>query len=429
MQMKTFRKYIFYLALILISFGKSYSQQDTLTLSKCVNIALSKNPQIRIAEGNYDFSEASYTNTVSPLYPQLSFQSSWLKNGGTFLLGPISRPGNYENYAVGFQAQQLLFDFGKSYSRVSAAENLTEASRQEVVIAKQDLILSTEIAYYNFLQTQRIKVVADEILKQADEHLRQAKAFFEVGKNSQYDVMKAATDLANAKVNLITADNNVRLSRLQLENVMNTKLKDDVAFQDNLGLKQDSMDLNNCINTAINNRPEIISTKYLTDADKSLLTSAWTANLPSINATAGYNWKSFAISAPFYNSWNLGVNFSLPLFQGFSLQAGIDQARANLKSSEATYDALTQSVILDVEEQYSSLTEAKERIVATDFLVKQSEETLKLAEGRYKEGVGSPLEITDARVALYNAKTSYIQSLYDYQVAYAKLLRAMGVIK
>ena len=427
--MKMVRRYIAFLILIFLSLGEIYSQQDTLTLSKCVDIALSKNPQIKIAEGNFDFTEAAYTSTVSPLYPQLSFQSSWLKNGGTFLFGPISRPGNYENYTVGIQAQQLIFDFGKSYSRVSAAGNLSVASQQDVTIAKQNVILATEIAYYNYLQTQRIKVVAEEIQKQADEHSMQAKAFFEAGKNSQYDVMKAETDLANAKVNLITAENNVRLSRLQLENTMNTKFKSDDVLQDNLELKQDSISLDNCINTALNNRPEIISSKYLMDANKSLLTSAWTANLPTINATAGYNWKSLALNEPFYNSWSVGVNFALPIFQGFSLQAGIDQARANLKSSEASYDALTQSVILDVEQQYSALTEAKQRIVATDYLVKQSDETLKLAEGRYKEGVGSPLEITDARVTLYNAKTSYIQSLYDYHVAYAKLLRAMGTIK
>jgi outer membrane protein len=128
-------------------------------------------------------------------------------------------------------------------------------------------------------------------------------------------------------------------------------------------------------------------------------------------------------------SWNIGATLSIPIFQGFALDAGVDQAKANLKISESSSDEIIQTVTLDVQQQYSSLEEARERIVATRALVTQSEETLKLAEGRYKQGVGSAVEITDATVGFYNARTSYIQSLYDYQVANAKLKRAMGVLK
>ena len=135
------------------------------------------------------------------------------------------------------------------------------------------------------------------------------------------------------------------------------------------------------------------------------------------------------MEVPFQNNWNFGLNLSLPIFQGFALDAGIEQAKANLKTVQASNDALVQAVTLDVQQQYSSLEEARERIAATRALVDQSEETLKLAEGRYKQGVGSAVEITDARVGFYNAQTSYIQSLYDYQVAYARLKRAMGILK
>ncbi|MGA2297929.1 MAG: TolC family protein, partial [FCB group bacterium] len=170
--------------------------------------------------------------------------------------------------------------------------------------------------------------------------------------------------------------------------------------------------------------------KYVVEANKSLVTSAWTSNLPIISANAGYNWKSPSLLTPtLLSSWNVGLSFSLPIFQGFALDAGIDLAKANLNIAEAVYDADTQAAILDVSQQFSSLQEAKERISATTLLVTQANETLKLAEGRYNNGVGSPLEITDARVTVYNAKTSYFQSLYDYHVDYSRLQRAMGVLK
>jgi outer membrane protein TolC len=345
-------------------------------------------------------------------------------------VGPTSRTAYYENYSLTFQAQQLIFDFGKSYSRISAAADLRDASHQDYLSAKQDLILNTEIGYFNYLQAKRVRDASAEVVQQTQEHLTQAQAFYKAGTVAQFDVLKAQTDLANAKVNLISNENNVRISKLQLENVLNQKLGDNVLMIDNLEAQQDSIDINTAMNIAGNNRPELISSKLKVEANKSYLTSAWAANLPSINATGGYNKKSYGlVDEYFLPSWNIGATLSIPIFQGFALDAGIEQARANLKISESSNDALTQNVTLEVQQQYSSLQETKESIAATRALVDQSEETLKLAEARYKQGVGSAVEITDARVGLYNATTSYIQSLYQYQVAYAGLKHAMGTLK
>ncbi|HUX93147.1 MAG TPA: TolC family protein, partial [Ignavibacteriaceae bacterium] len=192
---------------------------------------------------------------------------------------------------------------------------------------------------------------------------------------------------------------------------------------------QDSINYSFAYQTALSNRPEIISDKYKISASQSLLTSAWTANLPTINATSGYNWRSYTIDQQYLYSWNVGVTFSLPIFQGFALDAGIEQAKANMETAQATSDATIQSVNLDVQQQYSNLEQAKEQIDATKTFVRQAQETLKIAEARYREGVGSPIEITDARVTMANASASYIQSLYSYQVTFARLKRAMGVLR
>ena len=430
------RKIFLFFSILLIFTVKILSQQktfvlksDSLTLQECINIALQKNPQIKIAEGNYEFNSSSLTETRSSLYPQLSFQSGLTRNGGTSFIGPIVREGYYNNFFYGIQANQLIFDFGKSYTRVSASADLKYAAEQDLISTKQNLILSTETSFFNFLQANRINEVSQEVLKQTQEHLKQAEAFYKVGRVAKYDVLVAQTDVADAKVNLISSENNIRISKLQLENILNQKIPENVKLKDNLEVNQDSIGLESAIETSLQNRPEVISSKYRVDANKELVNSAWLANLPLINATAGYNWRTYAIDVPFQNSWNVGLTLSIPLFQGFALDAGIDQAKANLKSVQGSDEALVQAVKLDVQQQFSSLEEAKERIEATQSLVLQAEETLKLAEGRYNQGVGSAVEITDARVSVYNARTSYIQSLYDYQVAYVRLKRAMGVLK
>lgn len=182
------------------------------------------------------------------------------------------------------------------------------------------------------------------------------------------------------------------------------------------------------INTALKNRPELLASQAQVEASRQFLTSAWTANLPNVSASAGYNWRNLTPS-PLYSGWNLGITVSLPIFQGFALDAGIDQAKANLKVAQASNDLVMQSLLLDVQQQELALEEASQSIQASKKLVESADEALRLAVGRYNSGTGTALETTDAEVSLANARIAYIQSLYNYSVSYAKLERAMGTIK
>jgi outer membrane protein len=406
----------------------TFSQTDTITVEKCIEIALKKNPQIKLAEANMNYYSSSSTVIRSSLFPQIYFQSNYAKNGGTFFFGPTARAANYENYTLGFQMQQLIFDFGRTYSRVSAGSDLSEASKQDYVTAKENLILSVNVAYINYLQAKRLRSIAVEIVNQTNEHLKQAEGFYKAGTSPQFDVMKAKTDNENANLNLIKADNNVKITRIQLENLLNERFPEGITFKDNLEFEQQNIDLKIAKEDAETTRPELISGRYKIEANKSLLTSAWTANLPSINASASYQWRAYELQQKFQNSWNVGLSFSLPLFLGFSLDAGIDQARANLKVSESTYELLQQSVSLEIEQNYFNVIEAHESIESSKRLVDQAQEAYRLADARYREGIGSPIEISDAQVTLLNAKNFYVQSLYDYQLALIKLKRAIGTL-
>ena len=421
-------KRILKISLIAFIFYHITFAQDSLTIDQCIELALKNNPQIKLAESNLELSSAALKSNRASVFPQVSLQSGWTNNGGNFFVGPTARAANYQNFSYGFNAQMLLFDFGRTYSRISASSSFENAAENDFAGAKQNLILDTYIAYFSYLAAQRIFNVSNEEVIQAKDHLKQAEAFYEVGRSPQFDVLKAQTDIENANVNLLNAENNVRIYKLQLENVLNTKLEN-FHLKDNLEIRRDSIDENSALKTALSERPEILSGKYRVAANKSLVSSAWAANLPSINAAGNYLWRSYAIDQKFLNSWNIGVTFVLPLFQGFGLDAGVEQAKANLNNSEAQNDLTLQSVKLDVQQQFSNLQLAQSKITATKSLVHQSEETLKLAEGRYSQGVGSPLEITDARVTLFNSQAAYIQTLYDYQVAYVRLQKAMGILQ
>ncbi len=429
-------KYIlFFLFIPMVALGQSVmgseaapASSDSLTLEQCVGLALKYSPQIRLAEGGVEASKANLKLATSAYMPQIMGTASAARNGGTFVFGPIARSGYFGNFSAGFSASQTIFDFGKTISRVSASSDLVKASHQNLRSTTEDVVLNTHISYFNYLAAVRVAEVDSETVSEAEDHLRQAEGFYKAGTVPQYDVVNAEVEVANAKVSLIQAVNNVKIARVQLENVLGVNLPSHLRLEDNLDVKYVNIPMTAAIETALKNRPELLASRAQLQANKSLLTEAWTQDLPDVAATAGYKWNG-ADPQPLFPSWNVGVTLTVPIFEGFALDAGIDQARANLKSAEASNDIVMQTLYLDVQQQEYALQEAAEKIQAARKLVEQAKEALRLAVGQYNSGTGSALDVTDAQVTLGSARISYIQSLYDYNVSYASLQRAMGTIK
>jgi outer membrane protein TolC len=104
----------------------------------------------------------------------------------------------------------------------------------------------------------------------------------------------------------------------------------------------------------------------------------------------------------------------------------VGEARANQQVLEAQRDMLRQSILIEVSQSYADLESAKARIGVMESSLQKARENLAIAQGRYEAGVGPPLEVTDAQVASVNAETDHVQALYDYQLAVARLYKAMG---
>jgi outer membrane protein TolC len=406
-----------------------FAQSDTLTLEQCVNTALKNSPLMKIAAGARESSVSAVTASRSALFPQFNYQAGWSKNGGTTIIGRNQIVGNIENYTTGIQAQQLIYDFGRTSSKLNAAESSAASAEYEFTGAMQTLIVNVTAAFYGYLQSLQLREINEEALKLAADHLTQAQGFFNAGKKPAFDVVKAETDLANAKLNLIKAQNAMRIARLQLEHILSVKLAEECTLKEQPEQPAKTIELPDAFATALQHRPEVRASRSKLETARSLASAAWSNNLPTVNATGGYNWRGFSLDKQLQPSWNLGLALALPLFQGFAAQAGYEQASAAVKISEGQYESVLQAVRLDVEQQYYLLQEAGQRLETADLVVKQAKETFRLAQGRYAQDVGSPMEVADAEMMLLNAKTAYTQARYDRQVAYVKLKRAMGILE
>lgn len=402
---------------------------DVLTLDLAVKLALQHHPALRAAEASAAAASASLRQARSNYFPTLNLSASTTRTEGAFVFNPSFPPRDqkYTNFATSLAAQQTLYDFGKTGSRVAASANLREASAFDYHATRNNVSANAQLAYLNYLQAEQVVKVNEATVAQAEQHRVQAEAFHSVGKRPQFDVTQSEVDVANAKVSLIRSRNQARLTKVQLENAMGVHPNTNYSVSETFTITPFIASLDSAQALAQNARPDLRSAWARFHANEALVSMAWRQHLPTLSLSGNYIWSAFDF--PLFSRWNAGVTLSLPLFQGFNVSAQVQQTRATVELARANLEVLREGVRLELEQSYLEMKEAEERIVATAKLVELSQQNLKLAEARYNSGVGSAIEITDAQVTLSNARITHIQAQYDYNRALVRLRRATGVIE
>jgi TolC family type I secretion outer membrane protein len=402
---------------------------DTLTIERAVDLGLQHHPSLRAAEAGIRAASAGRALAMSTYFPSIAFNASATHTEGVFVFNPVvpARYQIYSSYTGGLSAQQVLFDFGRTIGKVSGNSSFTDAARADYTSTREQVKLNVQIAYFGLLAAQQVARVTQEAVGQAEKHLVQAKAFYAVGRRPQFDVTKAEVDLANANVNLIKATNVRDVARVQLENAMGVEPPRPYIVSEPLFLPAFDAGMDSAKAAALQRRPELLAARARVEGNRALARAAWSQHLPTLSAIGGWTWNGFQPS-PLYPRWNAGLQLTLPLFLGFSIDAQVQQADAVADAAQATLDTQTQAVMLDVEQAYLGLKEAGERRVATAKLVEQAEQNFVLADRQYAAGVGTPLDVTDAQVSRSNAHITDIQARYDYTTSLVRLRRAMGIV-
>ena len=408
---------------------------ESLNVERCVEIALKMQPNILAATGTVRATESRIGQAESNYYPQVNWSSSYSRNkpassssgssSGTSS-GALGRTsGSFDQYSAGFNVSQTIYDFGKTPTQVKIQKYNFDSSRSDLENVSEQIIFNVRQAYYGVLQTRRNMEVSAESVRQFEQHLEQAKGFFTVGTKPKFDVTKAEVDLGNAKLNLILAENALRLAVVNLNNSFGVPDAPEYTLEDNLSFQKYDITLEDSLSKAFQDRPDLKSVVARRQASESSIDLAKTGYYPVLTGNAAYSWSGEKF--PLEHGWDVGAALSFPIFSGFLTKYQVQEAKANLDVLKANEESLKQTVFLEVQEAYLTLRAAEEAIPTAKLGVEQAKENLEIANGRYAAGVGNPIEVTDAEVGLANARTSHIQTLYVDKVAQASLEKAMGI--
>jgi outer membrane protein TolC len=419
----------------------SFPQETvTLTLEKSISLALSQNPYHLAAEERLKVARAQLREAVAGFLPSLNSEGLHTLTEKLFIL-------EFPSFIPGEPPQRIPFDFTKDYqfalnfslplftsgrlrSGYKQAKYNFRSTEEAVRQSKHITVFNAKKAFYGYLLTKDFAQVAEEAVDVAEKHLKNVKSLYKVGMASKFDLLRSEVQLANLKPQLIRAKNNLKIAELSLKTLLGVDLSQPIEIKGFLTYEPFEPDLEESVSEAMLKRPEIGQLRYQKQMAGQGLKLARASNLPSIALSATYNfwadqlnfrkdtWQSF---------YAVNLVFTIPLFNGFATSARVAQSKAMIKELDFTQKGLIDTIEFEVRQAILRLEEAKESLLSQEKNVEQAQESLRIAELNFSEGLATTLDISSAQAALSQAKTNYSQALYDYVISLAELDKAMGV--
>ncbi|MBF8303331.1 MAG: Outer rane efflux protein [Candidatus Dadabacteria bacterium] len=380
---------------------------ETLTLDKALEIALENNPTLEASRASVDIMKARVQGARSDLFPQIKSRFIY----------------PFVGTESGVSLDQLIWDFGYTSNIIKATKAQVKSSEYDKVANREDVILDTKIAYYTVLAQKRIVEASEKKFIENERRLEQAEGFFKVGRISKIEITKAKVNLGNAKLNLVTAKNNLERAKLQLSTAMGIIGNFNYELEDMLEYKMIDVNLEQAIGKAFELRRELDSLEAKKVAMKANLKASKQDYYPTIFGRTAYRIKGEGATQPGFIA---GIGVQFPIFEGFSTISEINEAKADLRRSQAEIESMKGQILSEVKQSYLNLKLSEESIKVTETSKTSSEENLELARERYRLGRASSIELAEAEALYASTNADYIQVIYNYKIAVAQLERAIG---
>ena len=407
-----------------------YTQMNgEVTLSDCIKLAISHHPAIVSAISNAQIYESRIGQAWANYFPTINAGLSYSRNDMLNTMGNSAYTRMMAQrynmfYVPTISANMLLFDFGKTKASADMAKRTYESSRYDAETSIESVIYNVKVAYYNMLFAQAQKIVYEDTVKDYELQLKQAEAYYNIGKKAKIDVTTAQYNLGNAKVNLIKAKNTLELAAVELANAVGIPELENVVLKDKLNTKMYDVNFPDLIKTAVESRPSLLSAKKKMDAAELNIRGAKRAFAPDLSAFGSYDHGGRQIDSDY--GYQFGVQFNYTSLNLMSLKKQLDEANATFKKCSADYEQEKQNVYLEVKSAYISLLNSHDSLNVAKLALQQAKEQQYQAFRRYQVGLGNAIEFKDAENTYLNAQLSYYSNLLDYNVNAAELERVIG---
>ena len=411
-----------------------------LTLESSIQLALSQNPFHLATEKRVEAAQNKVREAVSYFLPTFNAQGQNTLDEKLFELElPSLVPGEAtrrvpfdftKDYQFTLQFSVPLYTSGRLRSGLRQAKYNLGSTEEYARQSQHNTVFNTKRAFYGVLLAREFVKVAEEAVEVAENHFKNVKSLYDVGMASKFDLLRSEVELANLKPQLIKARNSLNIAELSLKTLLGLDLSQPIEIQGNLTYEKVAPNLEECLIQALQNRPEIGQLTYQRGVAQELVKLAQASRFPTLAVAGTYNlWadKLNFSSDNWQSYYTINLVLSVPIFGGFSSYARAAQGKAAIKELDLTLKGLEDTIKFEVRQALLNLEEARESLLSQEKNVEQAEESLRIAELNYSEGLATSLDVSSVQALLTQAKTNYSQALFDYAISIGELEKAMGV--
>ena len=409
-----------------------------ITLKQAITIAKSENPTIRIADKDVELKKVASQEVYSELFPKVNLVGSYSRaiKKQTMVIDfngvqQHMQMGTDNNYSGGVQLSLPIFA-PALYKSINLTKVDIELAVEKAHASELDLVNQIVKAYYQLLLVQDSRDVLQKSYNNAEENYKNIEEKFNLGLVSEYDKIRAEVQMRSIKPSVVSAENGVRLSLLQLKVLMGIDPTTDIEAAGNLKDHEKEMFTRQAHADMLNleENSDIkqldISTKML----KEKLKVERTSYLPTISATFNYMYASLNNDfRVFHYDWfptsTLGLTLSIPLFNATTSKK-TKQTKIQIQRMEDVRLNTERQLNMLVQSYLNNMSASVEQIISNKEGIKQSEKGRMIAAKRYETGAGTILEVNDSEVALTQAELVYNQSIFDFLISKADLYKTLG---
>jgi outer membrane protein len=420
-----------YFWLLLLAIPLSAQTPRKLTLQEAEMLAIQQHPQIAGAHLNTQAAGQVTRETKSPLYPQLSASATAVGalDNSRIAAGFLNAPNLLNRAAAGVALQQLVTDFGRTSHLVESSKLREQSQEAAEVATRAAVLLEVDQAYFRALRAQAVVKTAQETVTARQLVVDQVTALFQSALKSQLDVSFASVNLADAKLLLATAQNEVQEAFTDLSNALGFNNPQTFDLAEASIATAPETDAASLIQQALQQRPELSGLRLDRDAALQFAQAERDLARPIVSGAAA------AGGVPAHDS-NLhgryaaaGINVTIPVFNGSLFAARRSEAELRAQAASERLRDAENRVARDVNVAWLNTSNAYQRIGLTDQLLAEANLAMDLAQSRYDLGLSSIVELGQAQLNKTSAEIQNLTSRYDFQLQSANLKFEMGLLR
>lgn len=420
--------------------------QEPLPLERCIEIALTNNPEITASRWDMAASDSRFDAARSAFWPQISAEGSYqtfVDSQRLIAARYNGEPGTFDN-DLGrgdIVARINIFAGGRMANEANAAGKLSAAEKKKFIRTRDELTYAVTSVYFSILGQQKMLDSLEFSRKALEQNRERVIQLYDAQKVAKVDLLRTEVRLSDLSQNILKEENTLAVQRRLLFSLMGyDAVQENARLEDKASVPSETLlDMGLLVETALKKRPDYQAAKERLAAQAFRVDVAKAGHLPSINLVGSYGVRNAPSPSDVgtypktkdktkstEDAGFVGIVLSIPLFEGGRVSAKVREEAALLSAAQDRLRKLELQIRQETEAAALDVMSNTSRFKATERSIEQANESLRIESLKYELGKGSITDLLDSQAALLLAQTNNCRACIDYHISMARLKLATG---